>query len=295
MPSARAVLPLVVLVGMMLGSVFSLPAQKQNQDAFVGSEVCAACHADLLTQVRTTPHAELLQRQEAPPQLRGCEACHGPGRAHVEAGGGRGVGGILTFRTESATARADACLTCHQQEAERFLFRQSEHKLMGIACDGCHTAHRPKAPEHLLRQPTPALCFSCHQEVRQDFALPVRHRVLEGDLTCTACHTPHGSLSRFSLRGVANQTCTKCHHQKEGPFVFEHLASRVEGCTACHTPHGSTTPFLLKRREERILCLECHSDAPLFHNQAAGAFFRGTCTRCHTEIHGSNFDRFFFH
>ena len=27
-----------------------------------------------------------------------CENCHGPGSAHVKAGGGRGVGGIMSFR-----------------------------------------------------------------------------------------------------------------------------------------------------------------------------------------------------
>jgi DmsE family decaheme c-type cytochrome len=121
----------------------------------------------------------------------------------------------------------------------------------------------------------------------------VRHKVLEGAVQCTDCHTPHGSPSRASLRGVHNETCSRCHIEKGGPFAFEHLAGRIEGCTICHTPHGSTNKFLLKRREERVLCLECHSNAPLFHNQTPGALFTGACSRCHTEIHGSNFNRFF--
>ena len=200
----------------------------------------------------------------------------------------------MAFHNESAQARAQVCLTCHQKESERFQFRRSEHLLTGVACNDCHAPHFPAMPTGLLRQKTPELCFSCHREVRSAFALPVRHKVLEGAMRCTDCHTPHGSQSRASLRGVHNGTCTQCHIEKGGPFAFEHLASRIEGCTSCHVPHGSTNKFLLKRREERVLCLECHSNAPLFHNQAPGALFQGACTRCHTEIHGSNFDRFFF-
>jgi DmsE family decaheme c-type cytochrome len=254
------------------------------------------CHADLAENFRTTPHATLLpQTAQEPAAHWGCEACHGPGEAHVAAGGGKGpVGGLVTFRDESAHVRAETCLTCHQKDAEQLHFRRSEHKLTGVACNDCHAPHFPARQAGLLRQKTPDLCLSCHQETRLAFALPVRHKVLEGAMSCTDCHTPHGSQSRFALRDVHNRTCTQCHVEKGGPFAFEHLASRIEGCTSCHTPHGSTNKFLLKRREERVLCLECHSNAPLFHNQAPGSFFHGACTRCHTEIHGSHFDRLFF-
>jgi DmsE family decaheme c-type cytochrome len=300
MPSYRAVLVLLgVLVGAVVGGCFKgeqPPAGTpfQSQGAFVGSEVCQACHAERFEKLLATPHGRLLRQAPELAARQGCEACHGPGEAHVAAGGGKGVGGLLSFREEAAKARSEVCLACHQQEAERFQFRRSEHKLTGVACTDCHALHAPAPTTTLLRQKTPDLCFSCHREIRRAFALPVRHKVLEGALSCTDCHAPHGGPSRVSLRGVHHETCTRCHTEKGGPFAFEHLASRVEGCTACHTPHGSTNAFLLKRHEERVLCLECHSNAPVFHNQVPGAFFRGDCTRCHTQIHGSNFDRFFF-
>jgi hypothetical protein len=56
----------------------------------------------------------------------------------------------------------------------------------------------------------------------------------------------------------------------------------------------------LKRSQVNLLCLECHSftvdpaggpATPTFHNQAQKY---QACTLCHTRIHGSNFDRFFF-
>jgi DmsE family decaheme c-type cytochrome len=303
MSAYRAFFSLLTLgLLMALGGCFeerqrsSSPAAQEapEQSGFVGSEVCQACHVDLFDKFATTRHAALLRDEKAAPPSQGCEACHGPGAAHVAAGGGKGVGGLLTFRAEAATTRAEVCLTCHQRQTRQFRFRRSEHKLTGVACNDCHTLHFPAVEEGLLRQKTPELCFACHQEVRSDFALPVRHNVLEGALSCTDCHAPHGEASRFTLRGGHNETCARCHREKDGPFAFEHLASRIDGCTACHLPHGSPNPFLLKRRQERVLCLECHSNAPLFHNQTSGALFRGACTRCHTAIHGSNFDRLFF-
>lgn len=295
----RPVLLLIVLVGTGVGGCFEGPAPPSTPSAsppsaFVGSEVCALCHAALVTNFQATPHGRLLQTPAQEARRWGCETCHGPGGAHVNTGGGKGAAGLVTFHTEAAETRAGICLTCHQQNVEWFQFRRSEHKLAGVACNDCHTLHPARQQAHLLKQPMPELCFACHQDVRHQFALPVHHKVLEGVVGCTDCHAAHGSMRRVTLRSVHQETCVRCHIDKGGPFAFEHLASRIEGCTACHTPHGSTNKFLLKRREERVLCLECHSDAPLFHNQAPGAFFRGACTRCHTQIHGSHIDRLFF-
>jgi DmsE family decaheme c-type cytochrome len=114
-------------------------------------------------------------------------------------------------------------------------------------------------------------------------------------MKCTDCHNPHGNLNHFQLTKANWETCVKCHVEKRGPFVFEHAAVRVEGCVACHRPHGSVNNFLLKRREQRFVCLQCHAG---FHNQAAVPHSRGgyqtsgDCTRCHVAVHGSNFDEY---
>ena len=48
-----------------------------------------------------------------------CENCHGPGSAHVNAGGGRGVGGIISFRPDDLSRTAAEnnaiCLGCHER------------------------------------------------------------------------------------------------------------------------------------------------------------------------------------
>ncbi len=157
----------------------------------------------------------------------------------------------------------------------------------------------PRLPEEtrwlhnsLLRKPQPELCFGCHGNIQAEFALPTHHRVPEGAMTCTDCHNTHGSSNFASLRQNGSETCTHCHTEKRGPFVFEHAAAKVEGCTACHTPHGSVNRKLLVRREERLLCLQCHVNpfaANVPHSRLSFQT-RGDCTRCHATIHGSNFD-----
>ena len=61
-----------------------------------------------------------------------CENCHGPGSAHVKAGGGRGVGGIISFRPEDQARTAEEnnaiCLTCHEK-GDRTYWNGSTHEI----------------------------------------------------------------------------------------------------------------------------------------------------------------------
>jgi DmsE family decaheme c-type cytochrome len=99
----------------------------------------------------------------------------------------------------------------------------------------------------------------------------------------------------------ADAACLKCHNEKQGPFVFEHIPTKAEGCATCHTPHGSNNAKMLKRNQVHQLCLECHSsigtsgapDTPSFHDIRAGSRHLN-CTTCHVKVHGSNNHRFFF-
>ena len=121
--------------------------------------------------------------------------------------------------------------------------------------------------------------------------------VPEGSMKCTDCHNSHGTTNQASLTAPGWETCTGCHTDKHGPFVFEHAAVQVEGCAVCHTPHGSVSRFLLQRRESRFLCLQCHGDShseqPSVPHSRLGFQTRGDCTRCHVTIHGSNFSNMF--
>lgn len=279
----------------------SLSAPPQQESPFVGSETCKMCHEDLYTHFARTAHFLTLSSPKYKESEKGCEACHGPGKEHVEGGGDATK--IFGFRGRPISEQNARCLACHERQEERHNFRQSEHGLTQVACSDCHSSHAPILIEDLLVKRPPDLCYQCHAEVRQEFARPFHHRVPEGGMSCTTCHNQHGGFNVAQTREASGGTdpiCLKCHTDKQGPFVFEHAPVKLEGCTICHVPHGSNNPRLLTRANVHLLCLECHADTPgilgpeppAFHDIRQPRF--QNCTTCHVRIHGSNVNRFFF-
>jgi DmsE family decaheme c-type cytochrome len=83
-----------------------------------------------------------------------------------------------------------------------------------------------------------AVCATCHKAEQAQIHRFSRHPILEGKVTCSSCHNPHGSDGpSLLIKETENQTCTTCHAEKRGPFLWEHEPV-VDGCTNCHTPHG---------------------------------------------------------
>jgi DmsE family decaheme c-type cytochrome len=254
------------------------------QPSFAGEEMCAACHEEAATSHAASPH-RVLSDESRPEAQRGCEACHGPGGAHAEESGAVMAGLRAFASSEPAAARSEPCLGCHAGEPSLHGTRQGEHALSGVACNDCHRVHG--TTEHLLRKPEPELCYGCHLDIRAKFLLPEHHEVPEGVLGCLDCHEAHRARRPLMMRGSQDRaSCVRCHAEVEGPFVFEHAGLLVEGCERCHDPHGSVNRHLLVRQQVAQLCYECHTVTPPDHVQPN---YRD-CTRCHTAIHGSNFD-----
>jgi DmsE family decaheme c-type cytochrome len=113
-------------------------------------------------------------------------------------------------------------------------------------------------------------------------------------MQCRDCHNVHDSFPTAAKLTVSqDQICVKCHAEKRGPFVFEHLPVKTEGCTSCHVPHGSNNQRLLTRGNVNNMCMECHGTTmfPTLHNQSNKY---QACTLCHVAIHGSNASNIFF-
>ena len=260
---------------------------------YVGSEQCKICHADQARMMQATPHYGIFGADKRA-GAEGCEVCHGPGSAHIDGGGDRSK--ISRLGEVKAGEVLGVCLNCHLERANQMHFNRSQHASAGLTCIDCHRVHTSKA-QPLLVEKQPDLCYGCHQETKSDFAKPFHHRVNEGLVQCNDCHNLHGTTTVRQLRALPSgeAVCYKCHADKQGPFVYEHVPGKTEGCTSCHTPHGSTNPRLLKVMPVNMLCLQCHTfptagPAGPVHNQSAKY---QACTLCHTQIHGSNFSGFF--
>jgi predicted CXXCH cytochrome family protein len=223
---------------------------------------------------------------------------------------------------EGATFVGDrVCADCHANITRAF--PASPHARLHLeqaamtgeqGCEACHgpgSKHVADGAHRFIVNPgrDPEACFQCHLEAHAQFSLPQHHPVLEGKMNCVQCHDPHGTDIMKPAGGLAlsrgNETCAQCHREETRPFVFEHAALR-EGCVVCHEPHGSVNDKLLTQRDNN-LCLRCHAQVVSPGTDGTGiiligkedhtAHLRyGACwtSGCHTAVHGSNINPYFF-
>ncbi|MDX1763194.1 MAG: DmsE family decaheme c-type cytochrome [bacterium] len=273
---------------------------------YIGTDKClAACHAhDALRRdfEASTMGAQLADRSNVP--LVDCESCHGPGSLAVQGltpekvaeDARQGVTTrcnhetLLDIENLPAGAQSLICLKCHSANATFNLhnWNAGEHAVHDVSCSDCHAMHQ--GPDLKVEpRDTAELCFTCHQDIQAEFYLPSRHPVPEDRVFCNDCHDQHGSVNDSGLReDTVKEVCTRCHGEKEGPFLYEH-AENTEDCSTCHRPHGSVNNNLLTVQVP-FLCLQCHAGHRAGMGdtiEGKGAFYT-RCTDCHSQVHGSD-------
>ena len=280
------------------------PLPKPDQYSTKGADTCLECHDD--ESATYSGSAIFKSRHGQPGDKRSpfgakglqCEACHGPGALHARNKKGSALN---TFKADSKVTleqRNQVCMSCHQGTS-RTGWHAGAHERNNLACTDCHKIHRPNGDPVLAKATEPQVCLACHKEQRAEFQKPSTHPVRYGLMSCSGCHSAHGSTAPAMLaKPTLNQTCYSCHAEKRGPLLWEHQPV-VEDCALCHTSHGSVRPALLNK-SPALLCQQCHSPAghpsvartskSLPGGTSGGAIFTvtGSCTNCHTQVHGSN-------
>ena len=275
-------------------------AANLDQRAYVGQQTCVGCHAQEAKNWAHTVHAKVFDlnpRNQL--EMQGCEACHGPGSAHLQ--NPAAPLSIIRFshRSQFPIAQQNAqCLNCHRG-GQRIFWQSSVHETHDLACSDCHNPMASFSVKGLTaRSSVNETCISCHKTQRAQFSRRSHMPLLEGKLTCVDCHNPHGSTTEPLLKADSvNETCYNCHAEKRGPFLFEHAPVR-ENCMTCHSPHGSNNEKLLVTARP-ILCQQCHGQiAHPAELLTRGYMANGptpdvrlisrACSNCHAQIHGSN-------
>ncbi|MBI2843188.1 MAG: cytochrome c3 family protein [Armatimonadetes bacterium] len=258
-----------------------------TEATYVGSDACKGCHKDVSESWATNPHAKALSAEGLSDSLKGCEACHGPGSAHI-------ADPIavkpVSLRTASASDTSATCGKCHfsgqpgaaeGKTIEQRYWRRSEHKRNEVSCLGCHSAHVQS--EKLLKKQTPDVCGDCHQAIvkKGDY----QHTPVAGG-ACLSCHDPHGSTARHQLVSDLPKVCSTCHSPKAEQFTTAHHGMDMTGtnCIDCHAAHSrNKSGHLLKAKLhtpfESGQCEMCHKDGTkqLVKSQ------KELCTMCHSK------------
>jgi len=272
---------------------------------YIGNEACLAkCHKHDLKKenFNKSVHGEQVDAASGLP-LVNCESCHGPGSLAVAeleiAPSGEQrcrIDTLLALGELPSQAQSLICLKCHSAASSPNLamWSGSSHDSNEVSCFNCHKLHMG-SQQKLNRHDMAETCYICHASVRNQFAQISHHPVNEHKMDCSDCHNPHGTMTKGMLReATVKATCTRCHMEYQGPFVFEH-ADVTEDCTNCHSPHGSPNNPLLAVSQP-FLCMQCHAGHSASNRSAVGTLsspemkqtFFNRCTDCHSSIHGTD-------
>ncbi len=174
-----------------------------------------------------------------------CEACHGPGSAHVEwaaAGAGYEEGAGLLVRFEP---RSPFVLEPGEEIARPTEPRAPSAELE--VCAPCHSRRSriAESPAHgglFLDDYRPVLLdgdlYNADGQIREEvyvYGSFLQSRMYAAGVTCSDCHEPHS----LALRAEGNALCAGCHrpeHYDAPAHHFHPVGSAGAKCVACHAP-----------------------------------------------------------
>lgn len=186
----------------------------------------------------------------------GCEACHGPGSAHVtlaETAAARGESLAASGLTAQLDERRGVAWTIDPAtgNATRSKPRDSEREIE--VCAQCHSrrgqfSNGYRAGEALLEHYLPALLEEdlYHPDGQQrdevyNWGSFLSSRMYARGVTCSDCHEPHGG----KLRAAANDTCAQCHAASKYASATHHFHAAGSPGSACVSCHMSTETYMV--------------------------------------------------
>jgi hypothetical protein len=198
----------------------------------------------------------------------GCENCHGPGAAHVEAMR-RGKfdkngsdSAIVNPERLSSQLADDICMSCHQAGDARVLqpgktyqdFRPGEPLERTVAIFQIPpTRDNPPNEDHVQHYYSMSLskCF-----------LATRNLSAEKQLRCISCHDPHVEPTEAEAPAYFKSKCLACHSEASctAPHAARQATTPSDNCIGCHMPprgirvisHSSATNHRIVRTSDEL-------------------------------------------
>ena len=205
-------------------------AWKDLQASGHASAACYKCHTtNGLTNIAQDTAGYFSASASAKPYFQDvqCEACHGPGAAHVTT----------------------------PDETQPIPYFASYDSTKGVGCGECHSGppHNPffedwsRGAHRVIEAPaisnTSGTCLQCHEGKTVATRFGASQTYVEAKSTtpmqlgCTTCHEPHGSSNTHELRESITATdstnlCIQCHKRRSVPDMTS--------ASGPHSPQGPT-------------------------------------------------------
>ncbi len=243
--------------------------------------MCADCHStqvskgyDAADDSFKTTYAEVAV---------GCEACHGPGSAHVQWAQlkgnepGKGLTVQLDERRGATWSRDEAGKPVRSKP------RQTEREIE--VCAQCHArraqiaeGYRPGRPflDHYLPSLlTPGLYYVDGQQQDEVFIWGswLQSRMHAAGVTCSDCHDPHTQ----KVRVPGNAICAQCHDAPKYDVTAHHRhepGTAGAQCANCHMPQN--TYMVVDPRRDHSMRVPRPDESVAFGVPNA-------CNACHTD------------
>ena len=243
---------------------------------------CAECHATDFKK-NYEPREDRYRSTQAETGV-GCEACHGPGEAHVvwanEADGfelgkwlkADGKGLSAAYKTEDAASQINLCAACHSRREPLGADSPApgsdfnDHYRLALLRDGQYFPDGQILDEvyvlgSFLQSKMHANgvgCTNCHDAHSYELKLP-------GNAVCTQCHNTAGNLAFPTLKRA--DYGSTAHH-------FHEPGTEAAACKTCHMPERDymvvdgrrdhsfriPRPLLSAKLGSPDVCVECHED-----------------------------------
>jgi len=190
----------------------------------------------------------------------GCEACHGPGSAHVawaeaaEASGVPAAGHhelVIDFETGDSRYEVEVCAPCHSRR----------HRVSG------ESFFAPPFLDHFMPEMLRTGLYHADGQVDGEvyvYGSFTQSKMYHRGVRCGDCHEPHG----LTLLGVGNGLCARCHQQKPDQQRFPTLIAKSYNTPEHHfhpQGEGSTgTQGSPGKEGSGTACVDCHIQAKIF-------------------------------
>ncbi|MDX5374015.1 MAG: hypothetical protein LPK18_16455 [Pseudomonadaceae bacterium] len=253
--------------------------------------MCADCHSTNLR--KGYEHSRDTFASTWHEQNVGCQACHGPGQAHVDwaEAGGRGAtsatqaGLSVDFAGLGGNGLIEQCAYCHSRRQSLGVAQQPGRPLLDAALpatlrpDLYHADGQIQGEVYVYGSFTQSkmylagvTCTDCHDPHSAELKL-------EGNGLCLQCHSPDPPQRFPSLR-AKNYDSPKHHHHPQG--------SAAAQCVSCHMPETTymvvdprrdhslriPRPDLVEKSGSPDACTGCHRDrTPAWASQAIDGWF----------------------